>query len=112
MSPIRGDLCGRRDLGRGEITRHDDLHEFHIVGPVEEIVDDARALMHAVATLDQGFDTVIVKPGPAAEHISESLKVEHSTGTPTAIVIGRVLAQKMLLEAGRYLEQADESFGP
>jgi hypothetical protein len=43
---------------------------------------------------------------------SESLKVEHSTGTPTAIVIGRVLAQKMLLEAGRYLEQADESFGP
>jgi hypothetical protein len=43
---------------------------------------------------------------------SESLKVEHSTGTTTTIVIGRVLAQKMLLEAGRYLEQADESFGP
>jgi hypothetical protein len=43
---------------------------------------------------------------------SESLKVEHSTGTTAAIVIGTVLAQKMLLEAGRYLDQVDESFGP
>jgi hypothetical protein len=45
-------------------------------------------------------------------HCSESLKVEHSTGTTIAIVIGMVLAQKMLLEAGRHLEQADESLGP
>jgi hypothetical protein len=43
---------------------------------------------------------------------SESLKVEHSTGTTAAVVIGTVLAQKMLLEAGRYLDQVDESFGP
>jgi hypothetical protein len=36
--------------------------------------------MHAVASLDQGFDTVIVKLGPAAEHINHvdigSVKME------------------------------------
>jgi hypothetical protein len=55
-------------------------------------------LLHGGVTNERGF--------------SESLKVEHSTGTAAGVVIGTVLAQKMLLEAGRYLDQVDESFGP
>src|SRR5438309_222095 len=68
---LAGELRRWRDLGRGEIARHDDLHELHIVGPVVEVVDDTRALMHTVASLVQSIDTVIVEFCPAAQHVDD-----------------------------------------
>jgi hypothetical protein len=34
-------------------------------------VDDAGPLMYAIASLDQGIDPVIVKFGPAADHVND-----------------------------------------
>ena len=43
--------------------------KLHIVRPIVEVVNDTGALVHAIARLDQGIDTVIVKPGPATNHV-------------------------------------------
>ena len=63
-----GHRAGPVDVDGLEVRRADDLEVFHVGRVVEQVVHDARPLVHAVAGRDQRLLVAVHEARPALEH--------------------------------------------